>query len=157
VHLGGRLRRRDLYRVIRGREGAGGPARGALEGGALLAGQGESGGEQRHSVAAWGLPGAAAAVSLPVGYHTISAKYSGDSQYAASYPASMAETIAACATTTRVLFVGSPNPSSQSLSLEVKVNNTGSTAPTGRVQYLDYGRPLGSRIALGTARRARAR
>jgi Bacterial Ig-like domain (group 3) len=86
--------------------------------------------------------------SLSVGAHTITAKYSGDANYAADTSANIAVTVNQA--TSAVAATSSPNPSfaGQSVTLTAKVTSAGPT-PTGNVTFSSGSTTLGSATLSG--------
>jgi Bacterial Ig-like domain (group 3)/FG-GAP-like repeat/FG-GAP repeat len=92
--------------------------------------------------------------SLSPGMHSITAAYSGDSNYASSVSAAVSETInpSSSATTTSVLAAPNPSAYGQSVNLTATVTFTGSGTPTGNVTFTDGANSLGARpVSGGTA------
>ncbi|HLJ96818.1 MAG TPA: Ig-like domain repeat protein [Gemmataceae bacterium] len=89
--------------------------------------------------------------ALPVGPHTITAKYSGDGNFAGSNGAlSGVQTIASLGTTTTVASSANPSLSGQAVTFTATVGvlSPGSGTPKGTVQFLIDGNPVGSPVTL---------
>ncbi len=91
--------------------------------------------------------------TLTIGNHSITARYQGDTNFAASTSAAITQTVTAFTSVTTL--VSSPNPSAvnQAVTLTATVTVTGTTqAPTGMVTFLDGTTVLGSSVlSNGTA------
>jgi hypothetical protein len=93
------------------------------------------------------LPNSIVPANLTVGSHTLTASYSGDASFTASTPGSLAV----------IITKGNPNlvidpvnnfVATQADRLDAIVNPTGPILPTGNVQFLDGGVPLGAPVAI---------
>ncbi len=84
--------------------------------------------------------------SLNVGNHSISASYSGDTNFANSNSYSISQVIVQCATTTLVVASSNPAATGQSVTFSATVtpNSDVSPTPTGSVEFLDGSTQLGS-------------
>src|ERR1700683_5461551 len=89
--------------------------------------------------------------SLSPGWHSITAAYSGDSNYASSVSAALSETINSVSSATTTTIAASPNPSTygRSVSLTATVTSAGSGTPTGSVTFMDGANNLGSGTVSG--------
>jgi len=82
--------------------------------------------------------------ALAIGAHSITASYSGDSNYAASVSSTLNQVVSNASTSTTV--TGSPNPANvgQSVAFTATVNPATSGVPTGTVSFLDGSNPIGT-------------
>ena len=91
--------------------------------------------------------------ALVVGNHSLTAFYSGDSNFAASTSAALTETVSQAGTTTGL--AASPNPASfgqaVTLTVTVTVGAPGAGTPTGTVTFLDGATALGTATLNGGA------
>lgn len=82
--------------------------------------------------------------TLSVGTHTITAQYSGDTNFASSTSAALSQTVNQAGTSTTLTF--SPNPASpvqtETLTAAVAVNAPGFGTPSGTVTFFDNGTAL---------------
>lgn len=86
--------------------------------------------------------------SLTVGTHSITAVYSGDTNYATVTSAALSEVITKGTAT--VTIAGVPNPSAyvQSVTITITVTGVGGKIPTGTVTLTDNGTAFGSTLTL---------
>jgi hypothetical protein len=82
--------------------------------------------------------------SLTIGSHSITAKYSGDSNVAGSTSTAFAQTVNQAATTTTVTSGSNPAIYGPSVTFSVKVQSSSSGTPTGTVTLLDGSNSLGN-------------
>src|SRR4029077_3951555 len=82
--------------------------------------------------------------SLAIGSHSITAKYSGDSNVTGSTSATLTQTISQAATTTTVTSGSNTAVFGQSVTFSVKIQSSSSGTPTGTVTLLDGANSLGS-------------
>jgi len=82
--------------------------------------------------------------SLAIGSHSITAKYSGDSNVTGSTSVTLTQTISQAATTTTVTSGSNPAVFGQSVTFSVKIQSPSSGTPTGTVTLLDGANSLGS-------------
>jgi hypothetical protein len=82
--------------------------------------------------------------SLAIGSHSITAKYSGDSNVTGSTSATLTQTISQAATTTTVTSGSNPAVFGQLVTFSVKIQSSSSGTPTGTVTLLDGSSSLGS-------------
>jgi hypothetical protein len=89
--------------------------------------------------------------SLAVSTHTISARYSGDSNFSSSTASNLTQTVGKAGTTTVVSSSASPAVSGQGITFTATIsamNGMNSVLPTGTVQFLIDGNPAGSPVAV---------
>ena len=90
--------------------------------------------------------------ALTVGDHSITAVYSGDTNFAASTSATLTQTVAQAATTTGVVSSENPSNSGDSVTLTATVApSSGSGTPTGSVTFMDGDATLGTVTITGGA------
>jgi len=82
--------------------------------------------------------------SLSVGSHTLTAKYSGDSNFAASTSTPVTETVNQAATTTTVSSSATPSAYNQSVTFSASVAPAYGVNATGTVTFLDGATSLGT-------------
>jgi hypothetical protein len=82
--------------------------------------------------------------TLPVGSDSLTAKYSGDSNYAASTSTAITETVNLAATTTTVASSVNPATFGQSVIFTVTVQPSGAGTPTGTITLMDGATSIGS-------------
>jgi hypothetical protein len=82
--------------------------------------------------------------SLAIGVHSITAKYSGDSNVAGSTSATLVQTISQAATTSAVTSGSNPAVFGQSVTFSVKIQSSSSGTPTGTVTLMDGSASLGT-------------
>jgi len=82
--------------------------------------------------------------SLAIGSHSITAKYSGDSNVAGSTSATLAQMISQAATTSTVTSGSNPAVFGQAVTFSVNVQSSSSGAPTGTVTLMDGPSALGT-------------
>jgi Bacterial Ig-like domain (group 3)/FG-GAP-like repeat len=89
--------------------------------------------------------------SLSLGAHSITAAYSGDSNYAPSVSTALTETINSASSATTTTIAASPNPSAygQSVNLTATVTSASTGTPTGSVTFMDGANNLGSGAVSG--------
>ena len=91
--------------------------------------------------------GNAAQLSLPslaIGSHSITAKYSGDSNVAGSTSATLVQVISQAATTSAVTSGSNPAVFGQAVTFSVKIQSSSSGTPTGTVTLMDGPASLGT-------------
>ena len=86
--------------------------------------------------------------SLTISTHSITAVYSGDTNFGTVTSAALSEVITKATAT--VTVAGVPNPSAyvQSVTITIKVTGVGTKIPTGTVTLTDNGAALGSTLTL---------
>ena len=89
--------------------------------------------------------------TLSFGTHSITAKYSGDTNFTASTSAAFSQTVNSATTTTTL--IANPNPSTygQSVSLSATVQPPDGTTATGTVTFMDGSTSLGSATVSGNS------
>jgi len=82
--------------------------------------------------------------SLAVGSHSITAKYSGDTNVAGSTSATLTQTVSQATTTTTVTSGSNPAVFGQPVTFSVRIQSSSSGTPTGTVTLMDGSSSLGS-------------
>jgi hypothetical protein len=82
--------------------------------------------------------------SLAVGSHSITAKYSGDSNVAGSTSATLMQTVGQAVTTSTVTSASNPAAFGQSVTFSVRIQSSSGGTPTGTVTLMDGSNSLGN-------------
>jgi hypothetical protein len=88
--------------------------------------------------------------SLALGAHSLTASYSGDTNYLASTSQAFTENVNSTVTTTTLAASPKPSTYGQSVTLTATVTPTGSGTPTGTVTFLDGANNVGSAMLSGS-------
>jgi len=89
--------------------------------------------------------------TLSVGTHSVTAKYSGDSNFTGSTSAALSQTVNPATTTTTVVTNLNPSTYGQPVSFSVTVQPPTGTTATGTVTFLDGSTSLGSATLAGNS------